>query len=548
MLRIEVDQYHKNGSIIPCEVTVNPMRDKSGIAFGLVGITRNITKRKETEQKLKESEEKYRTLFENSPYAVGLINPKGVVVQGNSNIEKVFGYKKEEFIGQNFSKFPLFSKEHNAIVLESLNKLIKGETPEPQELQLHRKDGSIIWVTMQPSIVKLQNETLFQVITQDISKIKEAELKIKESEEQFRSIAEQSLMGIVVIQKGKLKYGNRALEELTGFSIDELLNFSINDIMEVVASEDFRYAKKLLNDNIESNLDPYLTGAIRLITKNKEIKWVEHYTKSYLYKSEPASLVFIIDVTEKKRAEEIIVEENKRLTELDKMRQELMIRISHELKTPLTSVYGVYQALLRMDKNNLNEEVFPLLDIGYKGALRLRELIDNLLDSSKLDIGIVELRLNLENLSKIVNNCIDELSYIAKSRNIFLESEILEEIYLDIDRLRIGQVIINIISNAIKNTPPKGLVIIRLTENQKYIDISVKDTGVGITDKEKKKLFQKFGKIERYGMGLDLDIEGVGLGLFISKEIIELHGGQILVESEGRNKGCEFIIRLFKNN
>jgi len=159
LIRIEADQYHKNGSIIPTEITVNPMRDKSGVALGLVGITRDIAKRKEAEQKLKESEEKYRTLFENSPQAVGLINTKGVVVQGNFNIEKIFGYKKEEFINQRFTKFPLFSKDHNAIVVTSLTKLIKGEKVEPQELQLHRKDGSIIWVSMQASIVKLKNET-----------------------------------------------------------------------------------------------------------------------------------------------------------------------------------------------------------------------------------------------------------------------------------------------------------------------------------------------------------------------------------------------------
>ena len=542
-----IREKHRDGRILTMEHTISWLRDENGIAVGILGVARDVTEKKNSEEALKESEEKYRTLFENSPYAVGLINLKGVVIQGNSNIEQIFGYRKEEFIGQSFSKFPLFSKEHNTIVLKSLNKLIKGEIPEPQELQLHRKDGSIIWVTMQPSIVKLKNETLFQVITQDISKIKEAELKLKESEEQFRSITEQSLMGIAVIQKGKLKYINKALESLTGFSIDELLNFSINDIIKIIAPGDLEYARELLDKNVISDLQPYTTGEFRLFTKNNEIKWVEHFTRKYLYKGKPANLVSIIDITEKKKAEEIIIEENKRLIELDKIRQDLMIRISHELKTPLTSIYGVFQVLLEKDKKNSNEEILPLLEIGYKGSLRLKELINNLLDSSKLDIGMIELRINKENLSRIVNDCIEELSYIAKSRNIILESEVLEEIYLEIDRLRLGQVIINIISNAIKNTPPNGSVFIHLTENQKYIDISVKDTGVGITDKEKKKLFQKFGKIERYGMGLELDIEGAGLGLYISKEIIELHGGQIIVESEGRKKGSNFIIRLLKN-
>ncbi|MFW9822548.1 MAG: sensor histidine kinase, partial [Candidatus Thorarchaeota archaeon] len=148
----------------------------------------------------------------------------------------------------------------------------------------------------------------------------------------------------------------------------------------------------------------------------------------------------------------------------------------------------------------------------------------------------------------LLKNCIYELSYLAKSRKIILKSNIPEKIYVEIDNSRFSQVIFNIITNAIKNTPPKGLVFIRLTEYQNHVDIIVKDTGIGITKEEKERLFQKFGKIERYGKGYNLDIEGVGLGLFISKGILDLHGGEILVESEGRNRGSTFIIRLFKKN
>lgn len=122
----------------------------------------------------------------------------------------------------------------------------------------------------------------------------------------------------------------------------------------------------------------------------------------------------------------------------------------------------------------------------------------------------------------------------------------LYEDFLDIDRLRFRQVLTNIISNAIKNTPQNGEIFLNLVEKAEYTDISVKDTGVGLTEKEMEKLFEKFGKIERYGMDLGVDIEGSGLGLYISKEIVELHGGQIFVESVGRNKGSTFTIRLFK--
>jgi signal transduction histidine kinase len=108
------------------------------------------------------------------------------------------------------------------------------------------------------------------------------------------------------------------------------------------------------------------------------------------------------------------------------------------------------------------------------------------------------------------------------------------------------QVIINLLTNAIKNTPPGGEIHICNSEYNNNVDLKIKDTGIGLTKEEIKKLFTPFGKIERYGKNLNVDIEGTGIGLYLSKEIVELHGGNIIVESLGRNLGCTFTIRLIK--
>jgi signal transduction histidine kinase len=125
-----------------------------------------------------------------------------------------------------------------------------------------------------------------------------------------------------------------------------------------------------------------------------------------------------------------------------------------------------------------------------------------------------------------------------------LNTELPEELYLEVDEIRIKQVLTNLISNAIKNTPSNGNIDVSLKEIGTYSYITIKDTGVGFTEKEMEKIFKKFGKIERYGKQLDVDIEGSGLGLYLSKEIVDLHDGQIWVESEGRNKGATFIVKL----
>lgn len=552
VLRIEGDQYHKNGSIIPCEITVNPMRDKSGIAFGLVGITRDITKRKETEQKLKESElkyrlitinsqdivytldmnlnntyispsifnvlgydvdeailmhprdntykddiekisriykeefklerkkdinkdlnrkgvftirekhkdgriltmehtfswlrdengiavgilgvardvtekkntenllkesaEKYRTLFENSPHAVGLINLKGVVIQGNSNIEKIFGYKKEEFIGQNFRKFPIFSKEHYAIVLNSLAKLSKGEIPEPHELQIHRKDGSIIWVSMQSSIVKLKTETLFQVITQDISKIKEAEKKLEE--------------------------------------------------------------------------------------------------------------------------------QNKELHELNNLKTEFLTRASHELKTPLVAIKGNADLVIKLHHEDLNSEVITMLEAIQRGCNRIEDIIHKLIESSKLETSKIDIHTTKEDLPSLIQFCVNEIQSLVKMRNLTINLDVKHFVSTKFNKDQIHEVISNLLNNAINYSPPGGFIYIKSEVKGNTIIISIEDRGIGFTKDEKMKIFQKFGKINRANQEFDIISEGSGLGLYISKKIIEIHGGKIWVESEGRNKGSTFYFAL----
>ncbi|MFX1325539.1 MAG: sensor histidine kinase, partial [Promethearchaeota archaeon] len=247
---------------------------------------------------------------------------------------------------------------------------------------------------------------------------------------------------------------------------------------------------------------------------------------------------------EKKEAERLVLEENKTLLELDKMRKDIITRVSHELKTPLTSIYGASQILLKHFNTNIENDVLQFIQIFHRGALRLKKLVENLIDASRIETGKLELNLNSHDLVKITKECIDEMSYLLETRNLSVELTHPDIIEFNVDKIRIQQVITNILSNAIKNTPKNGIIYIDLVDKQNHIDIRIRDTGIGITKKEMELLFEKFGKIERYGMDLGVDIEGSGLGLYISKEIVELHGGEILVESEGRNCGSTFTIRL----
>lgn len=178
----------------------------------------------------------------------------------------------------------------------------------------------------------------------------------------------------------------------------------------------------------------------------------------------------------------------------------------------------------------------------------MKQLIEDLLEMSRLESGKLELELQNEDMVQLIKECINDLEYLAKNRELNVHFDHPNSVFLEIDRLRIEQVIINILFNSIKFTPPGGEVDIKLTENDEWIEISIRDTGVGLTKKEQNLLFQKFSKIERKGINFNIDSDGSGLGLYISKEIVELHKGMILVNSKGRSRGSTFTIKLPKTS
>ncbi|TET56045.1 MAG: PAS domain-containing sensor histidine kinase [Promethearchaeota archaeon] len=282
---------------------------------------------------------------------------------------------------------------------------------------------------------------------------------------------------------------------------------------------------------------------------NNENSWLEVFSFP-LFNQDNSSIIGIINycknITEKIKAEQIILEENKKLQELNQFRKNLITRVSHELKTPLNSIQSTTQHLLSNYKNKIDPQILRFIATIHQGGLRLTTLVENILDASMIESGKLILNKEDVNLSEIVQKCIDEIIFLAIKRNLTLKSDLPEILMLEIDPIRIEQVIINLLSNAIKNTPPEGKIHITANDSNNHIDLKIKDTGIGLTKEEIGKLFTPFGKIERYGKNLNVDIEGTGIGLYLSKEIVELHGGKIFLESQGRNFGSTFILRLFK--
>lgn len=253
-------------------------------------------------------------------------------------------------------------------------------------------------------------------------------------------------------------------------------------------------------------------------------------------------------INKRKKMNQVLKEskekEIRKLKEIDQIKSDLLRRVSHELKTPLISIFSASQFLLNNYKGQMNEDILKFVEIINRGGERLKLLNENMLDAFNLESNNFQLNKQKEDIVKILKNCANDLMYSFKERDLILKVDLNGEFYVEVDKFRIEQVILNLLTNAIKNTPPKGFIYINLKKYEKFIEMFIIDTGVGFTEDEKEKIFKKFGKIERYGKGMNINTEGTGLGLFISKEIVDLHGGKIWVESEGRNKGSTFIVRL----
>ncbi len=355
----------------------------------------------------------------------------------------------------------------------------------------------------------------------NITERKDAEQKLKESEEKFRAIFESIPdLYFLVDEKGTyLEFkGNKELLFLTP---DMFLGKNIHETLPKDVAEIYN---KAIIKTLETQKPTIIEYSLPINEK------MHYYEARNLYFSKSQVAIFVRDITERK--------------EVENLKSEILDRISHELKTPLASIKGFSEMILTLFKEKIDDDVAECAYQINKGCSRLQDLVNNVIESIELPSEKVERKKTSEDLSKIITDCVQELTGLAKLRNNSIKLKIQESSIIELEKNEIHEVISNLLANALKYTPPGGEILIETNVSKDFIIVSFKDTGIGITKEERELLFKRLGKIERFGLGWDVDSEGLGLGLFISKNIIDLHGGKIWVDSEGRNKGSTFYFSL----
>ncbi len=511
-----------------------PIKSESEVNH-IITTLRDITDQKEAEVKLKASEENYKNIINNLMDIIIILDLKGNFQYISPQIYDISGFKREEIIGKN--GFKLMHPDDIRNAAEVLKEARDKKKRVYIEYRTIHKDGYYIDVSASGKIVNINGEDRIFAVVRDISDQKRAKQKLKESEEMFRTITEQAFMGILIIQDDKIEYVNNALLHIFEFSNQEIDNWLKDDLLRIIHPEDLQFLRKYRQKLRagDPNIKPYYS--YRVFTKSGKLKWIDQFSKPIIYKGKPAELVIIMDITEKKEAEQELIK-------LDNLKSELLRRTSHELKTPLVSIKGYSDLLLNVQKEKLDDYVLASIVEIKQGCERLESLIQDILNTAELESGTIQLKKKEEDLSFLIKLSIRELQGLINLRNHTINLKIHDKLVTSFEPEQIHRVISNLINNAIKYTPPDGIIEIKTEIRDNVIILSVKDSGIGITREEKERLFTQFGKVERYGQGLDIISDGSGLGLYISKKVIELHGGKIWVESEGRNKGSTFYFSL----
>ena len=527
----------KSGETIYYEALADVKYDSEGNKVGFFGFFRDITERKNAEQNLKDSEH---CLSERVKELTSLYELSKLVITSDKSLEDII-YSVLNLIPPAF-QFPDITTAR--IIYD--DKVFSLENFRETEWKLTFKiDVNKILMSIEVAYLeklpfaKEESDFLIEIGIRLKSIIEEREtrFKLKESEEKFRTIADQSLIGINILQDDKIKYVNKALSTIIEYPIEEISNWNLQAFHKITHPEDLPRVYESIKKIQDGKTGSTIRYSCRITTKSKKIKWVEIFVKLILYQGKRAILASIIDITTQMEAEQ-------KLKEINQMKSELLSRTSHELKTPLISIKGFSDLLLSQHYYKLDTDVISFIDEIKHGCVRLENLIKDILTTSELELGKTQLKTEMEDLSFLIKFSIREFRGLAEIRKQNINIDIHESLNTKFEKERIHEVLGNLITNAIKYTPPQGSIKVKTEIKDEFYIISVKDNGIGFTNEEKAKLFTQFGKIERFGQGLDVFSEGSGLGLYISKKIVELHGGKIWVESIGRNKGSTFYFSL----
>ncbi|MCF8242311.1 MAG: PAS domain S-box protein [Melioribacteraceae bacterium] len=536
----EITNKKKDGSLYIEEMTITPVKNSSEEITNYICVKQDITHRKSVERELRESEERFRSLYENATIGMYRTTPSGTVLLANQAFARMLGYNTvEELYKTNLEETDYTKKGMRTIFKKILEE--KGFVNGFETLWTIN-DGSIISTRESSRAIK-DNEgkvLYYEGTVEDITEKYLADKKLEENEKRYHTLFELSPTGILLEDvNGIIMDLNPALCQSLKYSREELIGQHISIL---AAPENIRFVE----ENIAKiNDGEILIHQTRSRRKDGTYCYMQMFEKRVpLPNGEYGIINVASDITEIKRYEEEIIQAKEKAEISDKLKSEFLAQMSHEIRSPINVVLS-YSSLLSEEFRDEHDELKKEIFTGMENAgRRIIRTIDLILNMSEIQTGTYEpspKKLNL--YSDILNNLFTEFSKSAKRKGLeFLIQNKAPKCNIIADEYSVTQIFGNLIDNAIKYTK-KGKIEVIINEEPEHLSVSVVDTGIGISEEYIPSLFEAFSQEEQ---GYTRKFEGNGLGLALVKKYCSINNAEINVESK-KGRGAMFTVRFHKN-
>lgn len=538
---LEIPLMKKNGEKIYVLASFNAALDLNGEPKYYNAILTDITVKKEAEKDLL----LIRSVFNASQDGI-IVSSNMRTVLVNENFARMFGYDSvKEAIGKDILTY--VSEEDHERVKEYAASRGKGSKGQSRyDFKGKRKDGSIMDIENSVTTYRVENRIFTVSVLRDISEKKKAEEALKESEERYRSITENINESLWMAERKNRSLDvvlyTQAIENITGYTSDQFredkgLWYKIvhpNDVQEFI-----RKLKRLYRDPARKS-DHF---EYRIINKLGNIIWIENTINVIRNNDGEIQKIYglVSDVTLNKRAEAELKKSAENLMQLNDTKDRFISIVSHDLRTPFSSILGFTDILLS-DRDMPVDKQIEYITFIQESSRNMLALVNSLLDWTRLQTGRIQFEPSRLNAKYVITRAVQMLSGTAIQKNVELVSDVVNDVYVHADENLLLQVFNNLISNAIKFTESGGSITVYAEPDseKKHVRFSVKDTGVGIQPEDMNKLFKVDTKFTSPGTSGE---KGSGLGLSLCYEIVQKHGGDVYVESEP-GEGSEFIFTI----
>ncbi|HEY8877942.1 MAG TPA: PAS domain S-box protein [Roseateles sp.] len=504
-----------------------------------------------------QGEESFRLLVDSvRDYAIFMLDAQGHVLTWNIGAERIEGYRADEIVGSHFSLFYPPDALARRLPEHELEMAERDGAFEAEGWRM-RKDGSLFWANVVITALRDPSGALvgFAKITRDQTQRRNHEKALKRSEERFRLLVE-GVAGYALFMldvNGRIASWNEGAQRIKGYTADEIVgrHFSVfypADVRESgwpdyelqQAQETGRFMDtgwRLRKDGSRFWAQVTITA---LRDENGQLVGYAKLTRDMT----EAMRIEAMEQANLQHEELLDAERNARIAaqRATRMKDEFLATLSHELRTPLSSILGWTQVLLRAKPGDKRIDLPRAIEVIDRNARAQVQLIDDLLDLNRIMTGKLRLDLQQVAMADIIQAAVESVAITAAAKGVRLQS-LLDPGPANVngDSGRLQQVVWNLLNNAIKFTPTGGKVQVLMQRVDSHVEFSVSDTGIGIPESFLPRVFDRFtqqdGSASRAHGGL-------GLGLAICKQLVELHGGSIRVESAGEGQGASFFVRL----